>query len=190
MSNISVALTNLGKYNEGVLDFHWLELPASDEEIAAAFDAIQVSHDDVHYYSNGEGQATGDGTYGEYEEFFITDYECDFMDISEYANLDDLNETAQKLDDLDDNQAAIVKAIMDDLGYDLEEAIDAADDAMIFWNCTDMEDVARQYLDETGAFHGVDSWLENYFDFEAYGRDMECDGSWFTLEDGSLGVIW
>lgn len=57
MSYLRVALTNLGKYNEGELVFKWLDLPATDEEIEQAFKSIGVA----------------EGT--EYEEYFITDYE-------------------------------------------------------------------------------------------------------------------
>lgn len=190
MSQMRIALTNLGKYNEGILDYVWLDLPASDEELARAFDQIQVSHDDTHYYSDGCGHVANDDIYGEYEEFFITDYECDFYQVDEYENLDDLNELAERLEDLDADQADIVKAIMSDLGYDLEEALDAADDAMVFSGCTDMTDVAYEYVEETSLLHGVPDSLTNYFDYEAFGRDLEFDGSWFTLEDGSLGVLW
>ena len=33
MAYLRVALTNLGKYNEGELIFKWLDLPATEEEI-------------------------------------------------------------------------------------------------------------------------------------------------------------
>ena len=48
---MNIALTNLHKYVAGQLDFTWLALPATSEEIAAAYDKIQVSHDDKIYYS-------------------------------------------------------------------------------------------------------------------------------------------
>lgn len=47
MNNFSICIQNLGLYNEGVLAFEWLELPASDEEIAAALDKIKVCHEDL-----------------------------------------------------------------------------------------------------------------------------------------------
>lgn len=59
MSYLRVALTNLGKYNEGELIFEWLELPTTEEEVEAAFKYIGVA----------------EGT--EYEEYFITDYEIE-----------------------------------------------------------------------------------------------------------------
>ena len=129
---MKVALTNLGKYNEGILDFTWLDLPATDEQIAAAFDAIEVSHDDTHYYSDGLGHATGNGLYGEYEEFFITDYECEFMRIDEYANLEDLNETAEQIDALSEWDASVVKALMYE-GYTLEQALVDYENVIVYY---------------------------------------------------------
>jgi antirestriction protein len=40
-----------------------------------------------------------------------------------------------------------------------------------------MEDVATNYVEESGLFQEVPEQLQFYFDFEAYGRDMEINGS-------------
>lgn len=81
MNEIRIALTNLGKYNEGELVFTWLELPASEDEINEAMDEIGVEPG------------------GEYEEYFITDFEAPF-DIEEYASIDRLNDLAETLSDI------------------------------------------------------------------------------------------
>lgn len=188
MANMRIALTNLGKYNEGILDYVWLELPASEEEIAEAFDKIEVTHDDTHYYSDGEGHATGNGLYGEYEEFFITDYECDFYEVGEFENLDKLNEIAESIEDLDDDEGEIVKALMSE-GYSLEDAIDNAGDVQVYSGCYSMTDVAYEYIDETDMFHGVPDYISNYFDYESFGRDLSFDGHWFEV-GGSMAVLW
>ena len=183
---MNIALTNLGKYNEGVLDFVWLQLPATAEEIAAAFDKIQVSHDEVHYYSNGLGEVATNDYYGEYEEFFITDYECDYLEIGEYDNLDHLNEIAETVEALDDSEQTIVKALLDE-GYSLEDALDKVDDCYLWTGCNDMTDVAYQYIEETGMLNNVGT-LANYFDYEAFGRDMSFDGHWIETDEGMLEI--
>ena len=184
---MNIALTNLGKYNEGVLDFVWLTLPATDEEIAKAFDQIQVSHDDTHYYSDGLGHVATNDYYGEYEEFFITDYECNFMKIGEYDNLEKLNEIAETIENLTDYEQTIVKALIDD-GYSLEEALDKKDDCVLYSGCNDMTDVAYQYIEETGLLNNAGT-LANYFDYEAFGRDMSFEGHWIETDEGMLEVI-
>lgn len=79
--SIRIALTNLGKYNEGELVYTWLDLPATEDEINEALEAIGI-----------------DGV--EYEEYFITDYEAPFS-IYEYSSLGRLNELAKILSDAD-----------------------------------------------------------------------------------------
>ena len=182
---MNIALTNLGKYNEGILDFVWLTLPASDDEIAAAFDRIEVSHDDVHYYSDGIGHATGNGLYGEYEEFFITDYECDFYNVGEYENLDSLNEMAETIDGLQDYEMDIVKALINE-GYSLEDALDKKDDCILWSGCYDMTDVAYQYVEECDLLHDVPDSLKNYFDYEAFGRDLSFGAHWIATDNGYI----
>lgn len=76
-----IFLTNLGKYNEGELCGEWLKLPCSKEKLAATLVSIGI------------------GKY--YEEYFITDYDCDIgLEIGEYTNLNALNEVAERISDL------------------------------------------------------------------------------------------
>ena len=158
---MKIALTNLGKYNQGVLDFVWLTLPATDKEIAAAFDKIEVSHDDTHYYSDGCGHIATNDYYGEYEEYFITDYECDFYNIGEYENLETLNEIAETIDGLTDDEAEIVKALMED-GEDLEEAINNIDRCILYSGCDSMLDVAYEIVDNCGMLDRMPEDLQSF----------------------------
>lgn len=185
---MSIALTNLGKYNEGILDFVWLNLPASDDEIAAAFDKIEVSHDDTHYYSDGRGRVVSfddPEMCGEYEEFFITDYECDFYRVNEYENLESLNEMAETIDDLQDYEMDIVKALINE-GYSLEDALDKKDDCILWSGCNSMTDVAYEYVEECDLLHDVPDSLKNYFDYEAFGRDLSFDAHWIATDNGYI----
>ena len=55
-------VTNLGKYNEGMLVGEWVKLPTTEEEMQKVFERIEIGKQDEF------GQP--------YEEWFITDYEC------------------------------------------------------------------------------------------------------------------
>ena len=159
-----IALTNLGKYNEGELVYKWLELPATDEEIDEAKAEIGIND--------------------EYEEWFITDYETSWnLRIGEYENLDNLNETAEMLENLDSYEAEIVAGLLEN-GYTVEQAIDCKDDCRIFYNCYSMRDVAEEWIDEVGMLSELPEWARNYFDFEAYGRDMEFESEFHYLGNG------
>ena len=108
---IELCLTNLGKYNEGELIYSRLVLPATTEEIQAAYDEIGVAENTM------------------YEEAFISDYETDIngLSISEYASLDDLNELAEELENFDEYELDAFGAMLD-YGYATDEALKKVQD--------------------------------------------------------------
>lgn len=163
---MNIYLTNLGKYNEGELVGEWVQLPISNEELQEVFKRIGINE--------------------EYEEYFITDYECDFYEIGEYENIDTLNEIAEKIDDLDEEQEHVVKVLMSECGYDLDGAIEKAEsgDYRTYSNCDNMTDVAYQVVDECDYLRNVPETVARYFDYEAFGRDLGIEGSFHFLDNG------
>lgn len=163
---MNIYLTNLGKYNEGELVGEWVKLPVSDEELQKVFKRIGINE--------------------EYEEYFITDYECDFYKIGEYESISTLNEIAEKLDDLDEEQGQVVKVLMSECGYDLDEAIEKAEsgDYCIYTDCNDMTDVAYVVVEECDYLRNVPETVARYFDYEAFGRDLGIEGSFHFLDNG------
>lgn len=101
---MNVFVTNLGKYNEGELIGEWVELPVSEEDLKKVFQRIGISN-----------EPDESGNY--YEEYFITDYECDFYNVGEYESIDTLNEIAEQLEELDEEQQDVVKAMISECGY-------------------------------------------------------------------------
>lgn len=167
---LSVFITNLGKYNEGELIGEWLELPATDDEIEAVKARIGINE--------------------RYEEWFITDYESDYgLTAHEYDNLDELNDQAAQLEALDEWELEILTVLMEEGGYDFEQALEEMDEVQVFWNCDDESDVAYQYLEETGQLDSMGEFLRNYFDFDAFGRDLSYDGH-FMFANGNCYVVW
>ena len=98
MVPFSAFITNLGKYNEGELVGRWHAFPTTKEDIQQTFQDIGI-----------------DGK--RYEEYFVTDYDCDMPGIydalPEYANLDELNYLAQRLMELEDYEREAFDAITD-----------------------------------------------------------------------------
>lgn len=167
-----VFITNLGKYNEGELIGKWLDLPCEDTEEELASIGVSDEPDEKGNY---------------YEEYFITDYENDYgYKVGEYDSLDDLNEMAEELENLDEYDKEIVNAFIEN-GSNVEEALEHFRDGdyMLFSNCSDMTDVAYQYIEETGLLDGVPETLRNYFDYEAYGRDMSYEGTFIFTDNGN-----
>lgn len=162
-------ITNLGKYNEGALVGEWVKFPTTAEELKKVFERIGIGAKDDF------GQT--------YEEWFITDYDC-YVDglydlLGEYANLDELNYLASKLDDMSQDEYERFQAAMeigDHTGsiqelINLMENLDCYD---IYPDIHDHDDLGRYYIEELDAMQ-VPEHLRNYIDYEAYGRDIALD---------------
>ena len=164
-------ITNLGKYNEGALVGEWVKFPTTAEELKQVFERIGIGAKDDF------GQT--------YEEWFITDYDC-YVDglydlLGEYANLDELNYLASKLDDMSQDEYERFQAAMeigDHTGsiqelINLTENLDCYD---IYPDIHDHDDLGRYYIEELDAMQ-VPEHLRNYIDYEAYGRDIALEES-------------
>lgn len=167
---INIAVTNLGKYNEGELVFEWLRLPATEDEIEEVLEAIGINE----YY----------------EEFFISDYETDlaFIDICEYTNIYRLNELAEKLENLSWIEIGQIGGIIESTGCDFDEAWEIFEEKRFdFVRCdisTD-EELGGVMVDE-GLFD-VPEHLQNFMDYGAIGRLFSCSG-WTIVSDGAIYV--
>ena len=162
-------ITNLGKYNEGELIGEWVKFPTTAEEIKATMDSIGIGQKDDFGYT--------------YEEWFITDYDC-YVDglydkLGEYVNLDELNYLASKLDEMSQSEYEQFQAAMSvgDHGGSLQDMINLTENLDCYEvnpNITDYDDLGRYYINELEAMQ-VPDYLENYIDYEAYGRDVALD---------------
>ena len=98
---LMAALTNLGKYNEGELVYKWIHLPISDKELSQVLKDIGI-----------------DGI--SYEEYFITDYNCDidgvYDKLGEYTSIRDLNALAERFDCMSSHEIEKFEAIMKAFG--------------------------------------------------------------------------
>ena len=121
------------------------------------------------------------------EEYIIVDGDFNF---SEYESLDSINEFAEVVDNNGVNYETAV-AIFNNYS-DIQEAIDTITNGnyMVYSDCSDMTDVAYQYIDETGGIENLDrETLEEYFDYEAYGRNMELgDTTFIKTDDGYVEI--
>lgn len=169
---MNIYLTNLGKYNEGELTGEWVELPVSHEELQKVFERIGINE--------------------EYEEYFITDYECDFYEVGEYESLDTLNEIAERIEELGEEESEVVKALMSELGYTLNEAIDKVNsgDYRIYSDCDDMTDIAYQVVEECGYLNNVPDNVARYFDYESFSRDLGIEGTYIFTDDNNAIEIF
>lgn len=174
-----VFITNLGKYNEGNLVGEWVKFPTTEEELKKVFERIGIEPGAPDEYG------------GHYEEWFITDYDCyvpgltEVAQLGEYENLDELNYLASKLMELDDCELDRLEAAMevaDETGNvkDIINLIDNPEKYEVYPGIENDEDLGRYYADEMVYIHLTDE-VRDYFDYEAYGRDMAInDGGHYT----------
>ena len=171
-------ITNLGKYNEGELVGEWVKFPTTAEEMKEVFKRI------------GIGQKDDFGN--PYEEWFITDYDC-YVDglydkLGEYENLDELNYLASKLDEMSDSEYAQFQAGMEmgDHSGSLQEIINLTENLdcyEVYPNIEDYDDLGRYYIDELEVMQ-IPEHLQNYIDYEAYGRDVAMDENGSFTDQG------
>ena len=171
-------ITNLGKYNEGELVGEWVKFPTTAEELKEVFKRIGIGQRDDF------GQP--------YEEWFITDYDC-YVDglyskLGEYENLDELNYLASKLDEMSESEYAQFQAGMEmgDHCGSLQEIINLTENLdcyEVYPNIHDYDDLGRYYIEELDVMQ-VPEHLQNYIDYEAYGRDVALEENGTFTDQG------
>ena len=167
---IEAYITNLGKYNEGKLVGEWVRFPTTEEKMKKVFERIGIE------------PGAPDGYGGHYEEWFITDYDCyvpglmEAARLGEYENLDELNFLASKIMELDDCELDRFEAAMEVADEtrsvkDIINLIDNPEKYEVYPGIENDEDLGHYYIEELGSIHLTDE-VRDYFDYEAYGRDI------------------
>jgi hypothetical protein len=115
-------------------------------------------------------------------EWFIADID-NYLGIEfgslDYADVEEILDTIEALEELDDNELEEVVALMEYKGTkDAQEALDDRDSYTIFSDLDQYHD----YCDECIDFNG-NELMERYFDWEAFHRD--CD---FDVYEASNGI--
>ena len=151
-------ITNLGKYNEGELVGETLEFPTSPQEVQALLKHIGV-----------------DGI--RYEEFFITSFDGDVLGLydylGEYENLDELNHLACLLSELDQGELEKFEAVLHTGAHtssvaDIINLTQNLDCFEFYPDIENEEDLGRYWAEDLP----IPDELKDYFDYEAYGRDI------------------
>lgn len=171
-------VANLGRYNEGQPIGEWVTFPVDEDEWSEVLQRIGISDE-----PDENGRI--------YEEFFFADWccSCDFH-FEEYEDVECVNEIAERVDNLNSYEEEELEAMID-YGFDPEEALDkiADGDVLFYPDCDTMEDVAYEIIAQSGMLAGVDDTIARYFDYEAYGRDLEMGGTFIPTETGYIKVI-
>ena len=148
-------ITNLGKYNEGELVGETLEFPTSPQEVQTLLKHIGIR----------------------YEEFFITSFDGDVLGLydylGEYENLDELNHLACLLSELDQGELEKFEAVLHTGAHtssvaDIINLTQNLDCFEFYPDIENEEDLGRYWAEDLP----IPEELKDYFDYEAYGRDI------------------
>lgn len=165
MATLNVFITNLGAYAAGELRGEWLALPATEEERKAAWERI-----------------------GSPEEVFFTDYDAEDVPgiskhLGEYESLDQLEELAEVLEDMDESERQTMTAALESgiaSAHGAAELVELCEDVQagaytLIEGVDNVEDLGYYYAEESGAINELPDWARGYFDYEAYGRDISIE---------------
>lgn len=157
----SAYIANAGRYSEGYDSGGMLRFPTTSEEVQALLKRIGV-----------------DGT--RYQEVFIPCFADDLLGVckflGEFENIDELNHLARLLSELSKDALEKFEAVLDmgDHTSSVADIINLAQnlDCYAFYPDVDTEEaVGRMYVEDFRLLD-VPEELEDYFDYEAFGRDM------------------
>ena len=166
MEYINIYLANLGRFNEnwGGKSGEWVKLPVPPENIDAILKGIGIDQQ-------------------RYSEYFIPAFETSFanLEISEFTNLNELNHLAERIENLSswdtEKFAAVVEVECPHSISAMHEILDQLDDFNIIPDIDDEEKLGLYYAEMCGTFQCLPPELQNYIDFEAFGRDIHLDGT-------------
>ena len=152
-------IANLGKYNEGYLIGEWITFPVSEEDLKEVLERIGIND--------------------QYEEYFFTDWENDYginFDFGEYENVDRINEVIEAVENLDFSELELLKAVCECEGsYAIDHIEEFNPDSYIFYEGMTLEEVAYDIVE--GSYYSKENkFLLNYFDYEAFARDLSFEG--------------
>lgn len=121
-----------------------------------------------------------------YDNLVIIDSNVDF--IGENDSLEDVLDFSKFVRDVDEH---LVYACHEFFGYDVREFlfyVDSFDDMTLIYDVDTNRELGEYWVSEIGIQNIPRDQLEMYFDYEAYGRDINIENAGGFVADGFLDV--
>lgn len=92
--------------------------------------------------------------------------------------------------EMSDTDAEVCCAMLEDGYCDYTKAIAIAgtQDYTVYPGCETMADVAAYDVDEENLLDGTDERLKPFFDFEAYGKQLETEAAYYRIKEGMVAI--
>ena len=158
---LNLFVNTWGNYNvNGADGGQWITLPMEPDELEEVLENIAA--------------AMGDND----PEWSIHDYEWtiefDMDEISEYDDIQELNERCLEIDDLQEWEAEEIAAAIEAYDYTFTEALERQQrGCFIFYPGRDLEELAEELINDC---YDLPEFALRYFDYEAFARDLSFDG--------------
>src|SRR5699024_7044425 len=173
---LNIFISDLGRYNAGELTGKWYDMETEEgrEEAAQAVADIE---------ENGSG------------EYFISDYESDWADISaSIGGFEEIAEVMAQVDELNETDKEIFKAVYSLEMYDMDDILRIVNDReYIFVEVAEVDKLFADPFTELAYYYvengiiEMDETAERYFDYERFGRDIDMNGATYAeVTDGYI----
>lgn len=147
----------------------WLVLPFLEYEFDELLESIGVDVDEDEETDTYDLLMSGEDV----NKWIIVAHESDFLRDEHFNNLGEANDLTYNLENLEEYDAELVEALIED-GDTLEEAVDNAERGYAtFYSNTTLESLAEEFVEE-GLFD--QSFLMKYIDYRALGESLSEDG--------------
>ena len=120
---MKIFITNLTEYNQGRLVGQWVELPCTEDELKDIMSRHRILD----------------------EEYFITDSDAIPFDVSEYADVHDLNRKVVEYEALESHEKLCVAFLLSE-DYDWDYSLENREDVILYYEST-LEDVAYSLVE-------------------------------------------
>lgn len=168
-----IYVASLSDYNAGYLHGEWIDATQDAEDI----------QNDVGAMLEASPTAKAEGLPA--KEWAIHDYDgFHGINLSEWESFQTVSALAQLLEK---HGSAFAAWWANDSSHDLYDAEDAfTEQYQGEWDS--LEDYAREWLEDTGAFSEMTELAERYFNLEVYARDLQYSGDVWTADAGGGSI--
>ena len=109
--------------------------------------------------------------------------------LDEEENLDIILSALSSILEFDDNELKALDAALYYYGYDLKEMIEKIEnnDYILLQDVDEDDELGQFYCNEV--FCNIPDWLENYIDYESFGRDIRLNSQGFFSNYGWFELL-
>lgn len=118
----------------------------------------------------------------ENDGYDILDYDLPF-EIDEEITLEELNRLCRMVIELEPYMQDDLNVLLD-YGYSLEQVYDEKNDITFYRGYDNMTDLAYCLVDDYGVLGEISDKAKLYFNYEAFGRDLEINGKYIIGRHG------